>query len=310
MLCFGCGEKGHGMLNCQKINDLLGKGVLTRDHAGRVVHANGSPIRRIGRETFVEAFDRESRPVAHFVTVRDYESESETGESDDKGPIEAESSYEEWRDDVFVIRDIENAGYGVERPEKQITAKRKQVLEGVYPPRLRDLKSNKENREAHVPETGRQARPTRRQGPHDENEAREDRRAKMPVKDKEQQAKRRTLEPMDVDEPRFDGSKDDAIIEDRSKKSVRVSGQVRGADGLTKTPEKRTTRKSAVSEYVNSFDVLNRLLGAKIELAVGEVIGVSKELSSMLADSIRMKNSKEHAPVGLTTHGSDFRVKT
>lgn len=55
---------------------------------------------------------------------------------------------------------------------------------------------------------------------------------------------------------------------------------------------------------------MNRLLGAKIELAVGEVISVSRELSNMLADSIKLKNSKGHMPVGLTMQGADFHVKT
>jgi hypothetical protein len=89
-----------------------------------------------------------------------------------------------------------------------------------------------------------------------------------------------------------------------------VIDQVQETEGLTKTPEKQATCKSAVSEYVNSFDVLNHLLGAKIELALGEVIGVSKELSNMLADSIRFRNSKGHMPVGLTMQGLDFHIKT
>jgi len=49
--CYGCGEKGHGMLNCLRILELINKGQLTRDHAGRVVHGNRNPICCIGNGT-------------------------------------------------------------------------------------------------------------------------------------------------------------------------------------------------------------------------------------------------------------------
>ena len=61
---------------------------------------------------------------------------------------------------------------------------------------------------------------------------------------------------------------------------------------------------------MNSFNVLNRLLDVKVELAVGEVIGVSREISSMLADSIKLKSAKSHAAVGLATQPNQFRAKT
>lgn len=67
-------------------------------------------------------------------------------------------------------------------------------------------------------------------------------------------------------------------------------------------------RKSAVSDHVNSFDVLNRLLGTKVELAVGEVIGVSRELSAMLSDTIKMKIGK--LVVGFMAYDSPYKPKT
>jgi hypothetical protein len=47
--CYGCGELGHGMSNCQKITELINKGTLTRDGSGRIVKSDGSAIRRIGQ---------------------------------------------------------------------------------------------------------------------------------------------------------------------------------------------------------------------------------------------------------------------
>ena len=61
---------------------------------------------------------------------------------------------------------------------------------------------------------------------------------------------------------------------------------------------------------MDPFNILNRLLDSKVEMAVGEVIGVSKELSNMFADSIRVKSAKSQVPVGLTTYSGDFRAKT
>ena len=105
------------MLACSEINELMLKGKLTRDHAGHIVHANGSPIRCVGNETFVEAYNRESGVVSNFIGVID--------ESDSEQELRMDSESESvWQDEVFAVRDVGQNVYGVERPEKQITAKR------------------------------------------------------------------------------------------------------------------------------------------------------------------------------------------
>jgi hypothetical protein len=143
---------------------------------------------------------------------------------EDNEASEREESQEKWRDEVFVIQDVRNTGYGVERPEKQITTKRKQVLEGVYPPRLKDLVANKENRRGFNPETAyHRSYSACNMGP-----------GSAWVRAKESRTRERkcrqgtgTLRKKEkgwsqwrVDEPRFDGNRDDDIIEDRSKKLV------------------------------------------------------------------------------------------
>jgi len=72
-----------------------------------------------------------------------------------------------------------------------------------------------------------------------------------------------------------------------------------------KAVEKRVPRKSAVAAHVNPFNVLNHVLNTKVELAVGEIFGVSRELSTMLADSIKIK--PQPPAVGIAT---SFRTKT
>src|ERR1700685_4864245 len=88
---------------------------------------NYSPSRLNG-ETFVQAFEREQRPQAHLITIPDtveyYESDKE---SDD----------EEAEDFVYAIRGSDFDTFGAERPAKQITTKRKMVMDGVYPPRVK-----------------------------------------------------------------------------------------------------------------------------------------------------------------------------
>jgi hypothetical protein len=121
MECFGCGEKGHGMSRCPAINDLIGRGVLTRDHGGRIIHKDGNAIRRFGNETYVQAIERENRPLSNLIMIAEECSESENseGESMDEG--------DEWAsegEDIFAIRDVTNQCYEVERPEKQIMAQK------------------------------------------------------------------------------------------------------------------------------------------------------------------------------------------
>lgn len=81
-------------------------------------------------------------------------------------------------------------------------------MEGVYPPRLRDLRVDKENQEATNANASHQGTSTRKQVPHVGREKRTNEKVggKQVVKSKE-------LEPMEVDSPKFD-NEDDDIIED------------------------------------------------------------------------------------------------
>ena len=68
----------------------------------------------------------------------------------------------DWLDDtdhenVFAVQDVHWDSYGVDHLEKSIAAKKRTVIKGVYPPRLKGISAVKENRPVN-PDTGRPIR--------------------------------------------------------------------------------------------------------------------------------------------------------
>jgi hypothetical protein len=297
MTCYGCGEKGHGMGRCPIIADMIQKNIFAKDHTDRLVYKDGTPIRRLSDETYVQAYEREQRPSSHFIMVAE-DSEDDSGlNSDETNYASNTQSYfpeDSDAEDVFAIYNVGWKSFAADRPEKKIAARQKMVMDGVYPPRLKDLAKGKENRPAD-PETGRPVRPGKKQAPKPTP-------PKEPVK---KPKKSPEPIPVEVHKPRYDASKDNQIIEDKQIKSN--SSRKQPQDELldeAKAVDKRLPRKSAVSEHVNVLGVLDQVLNAKVKLAVGEIIGVSRELSSQLASAIKFKTSKTSEPVGFTTLGN------
>jgi hypothetical protein len=170
------------------------------------------------------------------------------------------------------------------------------VMDGIYPPRLKDLKNEKENEPIKNAETGRTIRANKNQptGVGVPKEIRKKSNNGDPM-------------PVDVHEQRYDGSKNDQIIEDRSRpKDTQIRKDHPKVATEERVIEKKAPRKSAVSAHVNPFKILDHVLNTKVELSVGEIIGVSRELSTLLAESIKIK-TQASAPVGLAT---SFRTKT
>ena len=305
MICYGCGEEGHGMGRCDKILDLLQQGILAKDRMGRIVYQDGSSIRHMGDETFLQAYEREQRLSSHFVMIPDdSDTDSEFGGEDSDSSLGDLYFDPEWsnysdHEDVFAVHDVGWKSYAAERPEKKIAAKQKMILDGVYPPRLKDLAKGKENRPAN-PETGRPVRPGKAQGPKPTAIIEPAMKPKKPAEPT----------PVEVHKPRYDASNDDHIIEDKRLKPI--NAQKKPDDQLmgdAKSLDKRLPRSSAVSEHVNVLGVLDQVLNAKVELAVGEIIGVSRELSGQLANAIKFKANKQSEPVGLTTVGKKIKTR-
>ena len=295
MICYGCGEKGHGLNRCPVMEELINKKQLIRDVGGRLVHVDGSPIRKMPSETYLQAYERDQRPQSHLITVSDdWEEVSEPLASS-----ESERENDEWvdrdwldetdREDVFAIRNIDWT-FAADRPERSIAARKREVLDGVYPPRLKNLAPGKENRVVNG-DTGRPVR-TGKGAVLRPNKGKDP----VPV------AKRANeIVPVEVERPRFDASKDDQIVEDKAKEGKIQKGSKDELPEEGKLTEKKPGRQSAISEHVNVLGVLDQVLNAKVELAVGEVIGVSRELSGQLANAIKFRALKSMEPSGLTT---------
>ena len=104
---------------------------------------------------------------SHLITVdTDWENDgfcSEEEELAEEVEVEKELEWEQdWEEDfggedMFAVHDIGWQSFAAERPEKMIAAKKRMVMEGVYPPRLKGLPVGKENHPAD-PGTGQLVR--------------------------------------------------------------------------------------------------------------------------------------------------------
>lgn len=98
---------------CTIINKLIGKGTLAWDLAGRVMMGDSSPIRRMGGETFKQAYDRGRSTTTHLIQIVDSEEDSDEtdGSSEDKWESEEDKDQ---RVDVFAIQDLKGELYNAE----------------------------------------------------------------------------------------------------------------------------------------------------------------------------------------------------
>jgi hypothetical protein len=100
------------------------------------------------------------------------------------------------------------------------------------------------------------------------------------------------------------------MIEDRS--GVKESGSSsRSLPNPEKAIDRRkpTPRKSAVSAHVDPMAVLTQLLSTPVQLQVGEVLGISKELSGLLNDSIKLKSGKPLVASSFVTRTRGVLIK-
>jgi len=306
MTCYGCGDTGHGMGRCKTLADLIARGLLTRDSEGRIMYPDGSWIRRNYGETYLQAFERERASQSHLVMIdadTDYERfEEDIEEFDEEDQYVINQGYddEDRNEDVFAVRDANWRTYVAERPEKQIAAKKRMVMDGVYPPRLKDLAGGKENRPVNE-ETGRPVRPGKAQPARSEG-----------VREIEQKSKKVEPVPVEVHQPRYDPSKDSHIVEDKNSRAIDnpKRSQNELPNEASQGTDKRAPRKSAITERVNVLGVLDQLLNAKVELAVGEVIGISREVAGQLSNVMKLKSVKGADSVNLTTQGNGFQAKS
>ena len=143
MVCFGCGEKGHGTMNCAKVADLIKEGLLARDITGRLTHGNGARIQRFNGEFIIQAAERGrgQSTRTNLITIdgssssqnnQSYHTAKFTSDLDSESDSETDSEEE-----IYMVEQTEGSlwdVYPVERTEKTLHKKRKMEFDGVYPP--------------------------------------------------------------------------------------------------------------------------------------------------------------------------------
>ncbi|KAF7789824.1 hypothetical protein EIP86_000770, partial [Pleurotus ostreatoroseus] len=167
--CYGCGGSGHIMEFCPKIKDLLDKGIVKRDDAGRYVMQNSSRIWRRGpdeplataamkqvprqanmaeaeedmdmywgeldEETFNEFYLIET-PTAHYIYASQVETDEDEEAFNKAYPcLLVDSPY--LMEAVKSSNDKEEYIYAVDRPVRSTRTARKDQFSGVWPPERR-----------------------------------------------------------------------------------------------------------------------------------------------------------------------------
>jgi len=169
--------------------------------------------------------------------------------------------------------DIGEEVYAADRPTKSTREKRTE-LEGVFVPSKSTRTKGKEPDTAGAPRSRPvQDRPAPRAGPS----------KTIPV-----------VVPMDIisQTQTFDPDDDDEIMEDAPATKA-------------KAPKKpRLPHASTVSKAVDPNAILNKALNAPITLTVKEIIGVSKEISTLMQDAIRYRRPIQSAEVANFTGGN------
>lgn len=136
--------------------------------------------------------------------------------------------------------------------------------------------------------------------------------------------------PIDIDAPRYQGknTKDSGVMEDveftknRSQEPIKRPNQLVAPNVLKHVPNihpftHKTIpphRQSAVSHQVAPVGVLNSILNSNINLSIGDLLGVSKDVTNLLIESLKLKPpthnfdpAAPNATTGLVTEPTKFR---
>ena len=116
-MCYGCGERGHGMNACPRLNELIVKRTIKRDVNGRYTMADGSRIPRNMNEPLIHAVRRLQPGHTNYVAL------AAQAVTDDEV-----SDYDSDFEDTY------NYAFPAEYAPKSTKEARKERFEGVFPP--------------------------------------------------------------------------------------------------------------------------------------------------------------------------------
>ena len=252
MECFGCGDKGHGIGQCEKVNRMITSGTLSKDQNGRLVWKDGSRIFRTPGEPFVVAVERQSGK-SNLVTV---------------AAVEYYQTDEEESDlDAFEVY----------RPDRVTKNTRRQVMKEVLIPKKKVVRSNKENIPARTEERPRSV-PEREQHPANKG-------ARAPVMVPIEV--RKPAFDVENDEELMKDVDEELERVPIQEKTIPRKEKVR----MDQENEKRkyTPRQSELTAHVNPTAVMNKILNTPMTISIGELIGASKEVSNSMQNVLKVR---------------------
>jgi hypothetical protein len=192
-ICFGCGEKGHGIPTCPPVNKLISEGKVQHSARGQIIRPDGRSIRRLPEGSILEAFTREEKvPVTHFIKVNNEDTSSyskckenqesrsayiEDYVSSDTEDFDSDNSSDgnELSDEKETETDDEAYAFPVERVTRNSTQGRQERFKEVFPPG-----QSKTTRKTNEKDKGKERVPT------------------IPAKKAEAQAKPKSTQPTPV----------------------------------------------------------------------------------------------------------------
>ncbi|KAI0795381.1 hypothetical protein BC629DRAFT_1592866 [Irpex lacteus] len=329
MMCYGCGEIGHPISECLKLAELVNRGLIQRIN-GKIRWPNGSLVRRQQDELWVNAIHRQSDPqsiaTASFATVKDipwdeyydsddqvdYVHELEEGEEYER-PAAYVTQYRPYESDYYSEPEAES--YAAARPEKSNRESRKEQFEGVFLPARKEGEQRRAQARGEDSNATKPAnRPTTRSsGPQPISKT-----SFQPLQQQPRVPTRRPpgipaneMPPANRTQYRtnFDPNDSDQLMEDvalpkppppqpaKPRPSPRVNRNEPDPE-----PKERSARRSDIQNQVDSTEVLTKLLTTPVTLAVGEVLGVSREMSHQLQEAIKVKTTRQPANETRTSH--------
>ena len=289
LTCYGCGETGHGLRNCLKIDNLLKSGVITKDSFGRITHTDGTIIRRLPNEGIVQAAERlqsVAQAQSHFfVEQSGLEDSSDyylTSDQDD----------EESEDDQAHVMAVDKSA------QKKKEVGKKQVFDGVHLPSLKNVLKGKGKENAAPRQVAFKPGPapiTRSQGigpapilvPSSSNT---DLR-----RDPNEELQQTRPKPFDARSTRHAVPDSDIDMQDVSNQTHTRKPVIRNPPNeVNRVPvkPKPAGRQSEISTNIGETQVVNQILNTPVTLRVREVLASSRELSDQISDMIKRKNIK------------------
>jgi hypothetical protein len=303
IICYGCGNSGHGISSCQKIEKLIQAGVVICQPNKRIALKDGSPINHIGGETIIKAIEQmvSSTPQSsksHFFTVKDYSNYETESEEEDVDVYLIPGIDYEYDSDSDVGKVLE-----VQRNKRPVTKARREVLDGVHIPKVR-FKGNKENinpgaKLPPIPSSKVKAGPLSMQ-------RRSQASAPIPVpvetrkhQDPKPSTPIRQLDPIpfDINKKRRVPSIDQDVEMEDVEKKKKLSKKKHREDIYTppkpnelQPQPKSFKRQSELSATLGENKVVEQVLNNPITLSVGEVLASSKEVAERLVRMLKQKN--------------------